>query len=262
MLLNNSWSCDLRLYPDGCPDPYQLKEQYDFAMRTVIHGGNAQRAYRTMTIQKPLHIATYILLGVTGALFVLAYLIKNEQRVLAQHKGGKGKKSIGGYAQCVGEDLVYQGRRGAVALAVVWRAFVGWFRVTVLLKERYSTTDERTTPIATTTPTLAAAETKKSKKDKKKDKKKRKSKSGKTKTNEETTTTSDESYGQPNMYVTDITTDTKNNPTTMTGSDYVRQDDDDIEAVADIDRNGMVSLTRSKSGFKVGTGMATTTKKS
>ena len=30
MLLNNSWSCDLRLYPDGCPDPYQLKEQYDF----------------------------------------------------------------------------------------------------------------------------------------------------------------------------------------------------------------------------------------
>ena len=62
------------------------------------------------------------------------------------------------------------------------------------------------------------------------------------------------------MYVTDIT-DTKTHPTT-TGSDYVRQEDDDIEAVADIDRNGMVSLTRSKSGFKVGTGMATTTKKS
>lgn len=258
MLLNNSWSCDLRLYPDGCPDPYQLKEQYDFAMRTVIHGGNAQRAYRTMTIQKPLHIATYILLGVTGAIIILAYLIKNEQRVVAQHKGGR--KSIGGYAQCVGEDLVYQGRRCAVALAVVWRAFVGWFRVTVLQKERY-TTDEGTTPIATTTPTpTLAAETKKNKKDKKKEKKKRKSKSGKTKTSEETTTTSDDSYGQPNMYVTDIT-DTKTHPTT-TGSDYVRQEDDDIEAVADIDRNGMVSLTRSKSGFEVGTGMATTTKKS
>lgn len=101
MLLNNSWSCDLRLYPNGCPDPYGKKEKFDFAMRTVAHGGNPHRAYQNMVLKTPLHVTSWTLLVITVILFVITYLVKNESRAI-QSKGGR---NILGYLRCLGEDM-------------------------------------------------------------------------------------------------------------------------------------------------------------
>jgi hypothetical protein len=100
-LLSNSWSCDLRLYPNGCPDPYGKKEQFDFAMRTVAHGGNPQRAYQNMVLKTPLHVISWVLLAITIMVFVLTYLVKNETRA----RRSKGGKNLIGYSRCLIEDL-------------------------------------------------------------------------------------------------------------------------------------------------------------
>lgn len=113
-LLSNSWSCDLRLYPNGCPDPYGKKEQFDFAMRTVAHGGNPQRAYDNMVLKRPLRILSWSLLAVTIMVFVLAYLVKNETRA----RRSKGGKNVMGYLRCLVED---------VATALRCNAFVASF---------------------------------------------------------------------------------------------------------------------------------------
>jgi len=100
-LLSNSWSCDLRLYPNGCPDPYGKKERFDFAMRTVAHGGNPQRAYDNMVLKRPLRVLSWTLLAVTIMVFVLTYLVKNETRA----RRSKGGKNVMGYLQCLIEDV-------------------------------------------------------------------------------------------------------------------------------------------------------------
>ncbi|VEU40008.1 unnamed protein product [Pseudo-nitzschia multistriata] len=102
MLLSNSWSCDRRLYPNGCPDPYGKKQSYDFAIRTVAHGGNAERAYRNMMLKLPLHIVSWVLLALTVTVFILTYLVKNESRAI-ESKGGR---NFVGYLRCIGEDIV------------------------------------------------------------------------------------------------------------------------------------------------------------
>ena len=37
-LLENSWSCDLDMYPHACPDPHGIKQQYANALRAVGKG--------------------------------------------------------------------------------------------------------------------------------------------------------------------------------------------------------------------------------
>mmetsp|Transcript_17564 Transcript_17564/g.38381 ORF Transcript_17564/g.38381 Transcript_17564/m.38381 type:complete len:232 (+) Transcript_17564:241-936(+) len=102
MLLSNSWSCDLRLYPNGCPDPFGEKKNYDFAIRTVARGGNPQLAYRNMMLKLPIRIISWILFAVTLLIFLLAYIVENETRAI-ESKGGK---NIVGYLRCIGEDIV------------------------------------------------------------------------------------------------------------------------------------------------------------
>jgi hypothetical protein len=100
MLLNNSWSCDLRLYPNGCPDPYGKKREFDWAMRTINQGGNPQRAYKNMIAQTPIHVTSWTLFVITSVIFVVTFLIKNEARAVS--KGGRNLKA---YAHCLVEDI-------------------------------------------------------------------------------------------------------------------------------------------------------------
>ena len=60
-IFNNAWTCDYDLYPDGCPDPYGKKERYDWALRTISHGGNPELAYKNMLWKQPLRITSIIL---------------------------------------------------------------------------------------------------------------------------------------------------------------------------------------------------------
>lgn len=100
-LLSNSWSCDLRLYPNGCPDPYGEKEKYDFAMRTVAKGGNSQRAYQNMILKRPFRITSWVMFAATVMIFIFTYLVKNESRAIKS----KGGRNVLGYLRCVGEDI-------------------------------------------------------------------------------------------------------------------------------------------------------------
>lgn len=45
-LLSNSWTCDVRMYPRSCPDPFGQKANWEYALRTAARGGNAMWAYK------------------------------------------------------------------------------------------------------------------------------------------------------------------------------------------------------------------------
>ena len=98
-LLNNSWSCDLELYPNGCPDPYGNKERWDYALRTVANGGNAQLAYRNMLYKMPLRILSIFFAALAFVTVAFGYYVRNRERV--HSKGGKFR----GFLRCIGEDI-------------------------------------------------------------------------------------------------------------------------------------------------------------
>eukprot|EP00934_Nitzschia_sp_Nitz4_P005536 Nitzschia sp. Nitz4//scaffold103_size77763//36823//38202//NITZ4_005444-RA/size77763-snap-gene-0.52-mRNA-1//1//CDS//3329532325//5526//frame0 len=99
-LMNNSWTCDLDLYPNGCPDPYGVKARYDVALRSVAHGKDPQRAYRSMVLKRPLHILSVFLLLMGAFLVVFTYYVKNRERMTVS-KGGGAK----GFFRCIVEDI-------------------------------------------------------------------------------------------------------------------------------------------------------------
>jgi hypothetical protein len=119
-LLENSWSCDIQLYPNGCPDPFGQKEKFDYALRTVAHGGNPTRAYQNMMITNPLHIATWVMLALTAIIFIVVYLKKNKKRVMS-----KGGKNFTGYCRVLKEDIING-----------WEAFVGHLKGDMSKKPR------------------------------------------------------------------------------------------------------------------------------
>lgn len=98
-LLNNSWSCDLDLYPNGCPDPYGEKARYDFALKTISRGGNAQAAYRHMKWKRPLRFLSSLFVIAAFGIMSFTYRVKNIDRIRA--KGGSAR----GYLRCVVEDM-------------------------------------------------------------------------------------------------------------------------------------------------------------
>jgi len=111
-LLSNSWSCDMRLYPNGCPDPFGKKEKYDFAVRTISHGGNPYLAYKNMVLKTPIHIMSWVFFTFAVLITIVTYLLKNEVR--AQSKGGK---NFIGYSRCVLEDCTIGIRTAGTNLA-------------------------------------------------------------------------------------------------------------------------------------------------
>jgi len=79
-LLTNSWTCDIRLYPNGgCPDPYGRKKAHDFALRTASHGGNAHLSYLNSSLRRPLRILSGILIGLSLLLLLISYFVKRQK---------------------------------------------------------------------------------------------------------------------------------------------------------------------------------------
>lgn len=89
-LFKNSWSCDLNLYPNGCPDPYGKKASYDYALRAVAHGQSASWAVANMKLKVPLRILSWFMI-IAGAFFlVFGYHVQNRGRMVANGGGMRG----------------------------------------------------------------------------------------------------------------------------------------------------------------------------
>jgi Sec-independent protein translocase protein TatA len=89
-LLSNSWSCDLDLYPHGCPDPYGQKKRYDYALRAVAHGQNPSWAVANMKLKRPLRILSWFLLLVGVFFLIFGYNVKNRHRIASKGGGLRG----------------------------------------------------------------------------------------------------------------------------------------------------------------------------
>lgn len=98
-LLGNSWSCDLNLYPNGCPDPYGKKASYDYALRAVAYGQSPTWAIANMKLKTPFRILSWLLLLGGMCLMVFGYHIQSRERV-ATLGGG-----IKGFFRVVSEDI-------------------------------------------------------------------------------------------------------------------------------------------------------------
>jgi hypothetical protein len=60
-LMQNAWTCDFALYPDGCPDPYGQKAKFLHALQIAARGGgNAQLSLRNMNAKRPLRIISVV----------------------------------------------------------------------------------------------------------------------------------------------------------------------------------------------------------
>lgn len=75
-LLSNSWTCDVRMYPSSCPDPFGQKANWEYALRTAARGGNAMWAYKNMIYKRPVKAITHLIVCVSVAIIALAYLVK------------------------------------------------------------------------------------------------------------------------------------------------------------------------------------------
>ena len=75
-LLSNSWACDVALYRMQCPDPYQLKGFYNFAIQTVINGGNPVRAYNQLVWRNEIRLVSWMLLLASALILFMAFSIK------------------------------------------------------------------------------------------------------------------------------------------------------------------------------------------
>lgn len=89
-LLKNSWSCDLNLYPNQCPDPYGKKASYDYALQAVAHGQSPTWAVANMKAKLPLRILSWFLI-LSGVFFgVFGYHLQTRERMLANGGGARG----------------------------------------------------------------------------------------------------------------------------------------------------------------------------
>ena len=75
-LLSNSWACDVRTFGDTCPDPYQRKGYYEYALQTAQNGGNPIRAYNRLVWKSELRLFSWTLLAISGLIFFAAFSIK------------------------------------------------------------------------------------------------------------------------------------------------------------------------------------------
>lgn len=103
-LLKRSWACDPRLYPNECPDPYNEKNRYEYALQTAAHGGNGMRAYKNEEMRKPLRITAWVLFSLTLVLLLLAYFIGNRKR-MAKHGASDRNNVVRGAGMVIKEDV-------------------------------------------------------------------------------------------------------------------------------------------------------------
>jgi hypothetical protein len=79
-LLMNSWACDVQIYPDGCPDPYSLKEKYDAVLTAVSNGQSPNKAIRNARLKTPTRFVSTIMLLAGLVLLGGAYFIQNKKK--------------------------------------------------------------------------------------------------------------------------------------------------------------------------------------
>lgn len=99
LLLKNSWSCDLDLYPNGCPDPYGKKARYDYALRAVAHGQSPKWAITNMKWKRPLRVLSCMMIAAGCFLVVFGYNVKSRDRMAANGGG------LRGFFRVVSEDI-------------------------------------------------------------------------------------------------------------------------------------------------------------
>mmetsp|Transcript_32286 Transcript_32286/g.78771 ORF Transcript_32286/g.78771 Transcript_32286/m.78771 type:complete len:486 (-) Transcript_32286:3450-4907(-) len=99
LLLKNSWSCDLDLYPNGCPDPYGKKARYDYALRAVAHGQSPKWAIANMKWKRPLRVLSWLMIAGGVFLLIFGYNVKNRDRMAANGGG------LRGFFRVVSEDI-------------------------------------------------------------------------------------------------------------------------------------------------------------
>jgi len=99
MLLSNSWSCDLDLYPDACPDPYGQKQRYDYALRAVAHGQSPSWAVTNMKLKRPLRILSWLMIALGAFFLVFGYNVQNRER-MSMNGGG-----LKGFFRVLSEDI-------------------------------------------------------------------------------------------------------------------------------------------------------------
>lgn len=104
-LLKYSWSCDLNLYPNGCPDPYGKKANYDYALNAVAHGLSPKWAVVNMKLKLPLLILSWIFVIIGLFLVILGYHVQNRDR-MASNGGG-----LRGFFRVLSEDIHSYRRR-------------------------------------------------------------------------------------------------------------------------------------------------------
>mmetsp|Transcript_23809 Transcript_23809/g.40610 ORF Transcript_23809/g.40610 Transcript_23809/m.40610 type:complete len:515 (+) Transcript_23809:192-1736(+) len=75
-LIENSWACDVRTFGVSCPDPFQRKGYYEYALQTAANGGNPIRAYNHLLWKDELRLFSWVLLTISGLIFFAAFSIK------------------------------------------------------------------------------------------------------------------------------------------------------------------------------------------
>jgi hypothetical protein len=75
-LLMNSWACDIRLYPNGCPDPYERKAYYEYALSVAHNKGNAVMAYRHLVWKDEIRALSWGLFTATLCILFAAFSVK------------------------------------------------------------------------------------------------------------------------------------------------------------------------------------------
>lgn len=105
-LLTNSWSCDVEMYPNGCPDPYGKKKVKANALHAASKGWNPALAYNNSRFKRPIRITAWFFL-ISGIFFFLfSYRLSNKDRI--KKRGG----GLRGMILVAREDYEsYKGRR-------------------------------------------------------------------------------------------------------------------------------------------------------
>jgi len=89
-LLSNSWSCDVELYPNGCPDPYGKKKVKSNALHAASKGWNPSLAYNNSRFKGPIRITAWFFLILGIFFFLFSYRLSNKDRIKKRGGGLRG----------------------------------------------------------------------------------------------------------------------------------------------------------------------------
>jgi len=89
-LLSNSWSCDVELYPHGCPDPYGKKKIKSDALHAASKGWNPSLAYNNSRFKRPIRITACFFLVLGIFFFLFSYRLSNKDRIKKRGGGLRG----------------------------------------------------------------------------------------------------------------------------------------------------------------------------